>query len=269
MLFITPQIARRLELGHAMRNYYYIEALHNLKPEDKPDILETGGGVVLYAGPGSPINRAIGFGLGEPFDEDTLSQVEGFFSRHNTAPSFDVCPLAERSWLRLLEQRGYRLEKFFNVLALSLAEEIPFISGPAGVTVLQTQTGQAELWIYTTAVGFGESDPPSTEELEVMAPNFHSQIGTSYLAWVDDQPAGGGGMFISEGVVELGGASTRPEFRRRGVQTALLYQRLHDARQLGCDLALVMTRPGSDSQRNIQRAGFELAYTKAVLARPG
>lgn len=68
-------------------------------------------------------------------------------------------------------------------------------------------------------------------------------------------------------MVELGGASTRPEFRRRGVQSALIAQRLQAAYAQGCRLAYAKTSPGSDSQRNLQRAGFELAYSKAVMVK--
>jgi hypothetical protein len=41
--------------------------------------------------------------------------------------------------------------------------------------------------------------------------------------------------------------------------------RLAEARAAGCDLAVVTTRPGSPSQRNVQRAGFHLLYARAVL----
>ena len=69
------------------------------------------------------------------------------------------------------------------------------------------------------------------------------------------------------GVAEFGGASTRVAYRKRGVQTALLRHRLDAAYTLGCDLAMVMTTPGTVSQRNVQRAGFDVAYTKAIMAR--
>jgi GNAT superfamily N-acetyltransferase len=63
------------------------------------------------------------------------------------------------------------------------------------------------------------------------------------------------------------GASTLPEFRNRGLQSALLQARLNLACEAGCDLAVIVTRPGSVSQRNAERAGFRLAYTKAILMR--
>ena len=46
------------------------------------------------------------------------------------------------------------------------------------------------------------------------------------------------------------------EFRRRGVQTALIRRRLWDAAQSGCEYAVVSTIPGSGSQRNMERRGF-------------
>ena len=35
----------------------------------------------------------------------------------------------------------------------------------------------------------------------------------------------------------------------------------------GCDIAVVITQSGSKSQQNVQRRGFHLLYTRAVLVR--
>ena len=79
--------------------------------------------------------------------------------------------------------------------------------------------------------------------------------------------AGGGSIRITERVAQLSGAATLPAHRRRGVQSALLRARLHDASRQGCDLAVVTTEPGSKSQANVQRVGFALLYARAVLIR--
>ena len=88
-----------------------------------------------------------------------------------------------------------------------------------------------------------------------------------YLARRDGAPAGGASLRVSEGVAQLCGAATLPEHRRRGVQTALLAARLEVAGREGCDVAVVTTQPGSKSQENAQRRGFELLYTRAALVR--
>ena len=83
----------------------------------------------------------------------------------------------------------------------------------------------------------------------------------------DGVVAGGGGLRITEGVAQLIGAATAPAHRRQGVQTALLSTRLADAAAAGCDIAVVTTAPGSKSQQNVQRQGFHLLYTRAVLVK--
>jgi GNAT superfamily N-acetyltransferase len=53
-----------------------------------------------------------------------------------------------------------------------------------------------------------------------------------------------------------------PELRRHGLQTALVQSRMQWARKHDCDLAMMVAEAGSLSQRNAQRAGFEIAYTR-------
>jgi len=68
-------------------------------------------------------------------------------------------------------------------------------------------------------------------------------------------------------VAQLTGAATAPAHRRHGVQAALLSARLADAAAAGCDIAVITTQPGSTSQANAQRRGFDLLYTRAILVR--
>jgi ribosomal protein S18 acetylase RimI-like enzyme len=86
-----------------------------------------------------------------------------------------------------------------------------------------------------------------------------------YLARVEGEPAGGASLRIAAGIAQLCGAATLPAQRRRGVQSSLLAERLEQAGAAGCDLAVVTTQPGSKSQENVQRLGFELLYTRAIL----
>jgi hypothetical protein len=69
-------------------------------------------------------------------------------------------------------------------------------------------------------------------------------------------------LVIANGVGLLAGSSTIAEWRRRGAQRALLECRLQCATQAGCDLAMICAEPGSSSQRNAERAGFQIAYTR-------
>lgn len=88
-----------------------------------------------------------------------------------------------------------------------------------------------------------------------------------YVARCEGVVAGGASFRIAEGVGQLLGAATAPAYRRRGIHTALLSARLADAAAGGCDIAVVTTQPGSKSQENMQRRGFDLLYTRAVLVK--
>ena len=88
-----------------------------------------------------------------------------------------------------------------------------------------------------------------------------------YLALRDGVAAGGASLRMANGVAQFGGAATAAAHRRHGVHTALLSARLADAAAAGCDIAVVTTQPGSRSQQNVQRQGFHLLYTRAVLVK--
>ena len=63
----------------------------------------------------------------------------------------------------------------------------------------------------------------------------------------------------------LGPAAVTVESPRGGMHRELILARLHEALARGADLATASTLPGSGSQRNYERAGFRVAYTKVTL----
>ena len=82
------------------------------------------------------------------------------------------------------------------------------------------------------------------------------------------QPIATGTVCLGEGVALLAGACTVPEARKQGAQLALLEARLRAAAEQGCDLAMMCAAPGSASQRNAERHGFRIAYTRIKWRLP-
>ncbi len=111
-----------------------------------------------------------------------------------------------------------------------------------------------------------ESFPRELVE-RVMGDMASAEGFSRFLARRDGAPAGGASLRLSEGVAHLCGAATLPAHRRRGVQSALLAARLFVAAEAGCDVAVVITQPGSKSQENVERQGFHLLYARAILLR--
>jgi GNAT superfamily N-acetyltransferase len=85
-----------------------------------------------------------------------------------------------------------------------------------------------------------------------------------YLAELDGQPAAAAALFVTRNVGCLASAATLPAFRGRGAQSALIPARIADAHAAGCDMVATVAAFGSPSQRNLERAGLRIAYTKAT-----
>jgi GNAT superfamily N-acetyltransferase len=181
-----------------------------------------------------------------------------------------------------LARRGYVLTGFENVLGMALHESVAARaeSAATSIEIRTSNTVDERTWIDVVVAGFAhpdEFDGPASHESfsneslqRVMTAVARTEGLQRYLALRDDRPAGGASLRLCDGIALLCGSATLPEHRRRGVQTALVQRRLADAARAGCDVAVVTTQPGSKSQENAQRRGFELLYTRAILVRaPG
>ncbi|HEY6961786.1 MAG TPA: GNAT family N-acetyltransferase [Gaiellaceae bacterium] len=84
-----------------------------------------------------------------------------------------------------------------------------------------------------------------------------------FVAWDDDEPAGCGALYADGEVAWLGVGATRPEYRGRGAQSALLAARIEAGRAVGVRRFSCETgEEGGPSYRNLLRAGFHEAYVR-------
>jgi GNAT superfamily N-acetyltransferase len=265
-VFADLDLARRLETAEAAKYAAYARARPCVMPEVNPAVLSVAGGVAVYAGPDSPYNRAVGIGLRGPVSEAEFEQMEDFVANYSMTPKVSLCPLVDRSLLGHLSRAGYRVDMFMHtwVREISPVEDFHL---PKGIIICPASYDEANLWVRVAFKGGLDSEEAEPGRSAVIAAYPYMAHTTCYLAWIDGEAAGAGTLSMDHGLAELFGASTRPSFRNRGVQSALLVSRLAEAQRLGCDLAIVHTEPGSASQRNVERMGFRLAYTKVHLLK--
>jgi ribosomal protein S18 acetylase RimI-like enzyme len=102
-----------------------------------------------------------------------------------------------------------------------------------------------------------------------MAPFYQMERALAFVASVEGKlVACGTGLVIPEHrVFALCGAGTLAAFRGRGLQTALLRARMAAAVEAGCEYAAVVTQGGTISQRNAERLGFRVAYSKVTVIK--
>jgi ketosteroid isomerase-like protein/GNAT superfamily N-acetyltransferase len=237
-------------------------------------VIPVAGGVASFAGEGSPYNKVAGLGFGGVPDPAALDEIEQAFAAYGSPVQVELAHLADPAISAMLAGRGYQLESFENVLGRALTGASERVM-PPGVEVRPSGEEEFETWLDVVAEGSVHPDTqgvPWHEEFSreaiIGAERDSAAAGdTRYAALRDGVIVGGATMRLSEGVAQLTGAATVPAHRRRGVQTALLSARLADAAAAGCDVAVIITQPGSKSQQNAQRQGFDLLYTRAVLVK--
>ena len=261
MPFADLRLAQRLERaeGHACAEY--AEARRRLFPASGAEWMAYAGTYAVFDGIDSPISQSFGLGIFEELSPGTLDVIERFFVDRGAPVLHEVSPLAGAAALNLICARNYRPIEISNVLYRQV--ERPTTRGADRVRAHLIGREEGQLWTRIHAKGWSHEHPELVNFLlengEISAARKQNLC---FLAEIEGTPGAAGVLCIHNGVALLGGAATIPELRHRGLHRALLDERMRYAFDQGCDVAMVVAEPGSDSQRNAERNGFRIAYSR-------
>jgi hypothetical protein len=261
MMFSNLELSRRLERTEGQACLRFAEARRRLFPDSGAEWMECGGTYAVYDGAASPITQTFGLGIFEEISAAALDVIERFFLDREAPVMHEVSPYAGVAALDLLCARGYRPIEISNVLIRSV--EPPATPCSESIRVRIVGPEEAQLWTEISARGWVQDHPEFLDfllQLGLIAAGREQSL--CFLAEIDGKAGAAGVLCLHNGVALLGGASTIPELRRRGLQGALLAERMRYASAHGCDLAMMVAQAGSDSQRNAERKGFSVAYTR-------
>jgi GNAT superfamily N-acetyltransferase len=266
-LFCDTALAARIEQAEARFVAACSDATRARRGDAAGFTRPLAGGVACFAEPDSPFNKIAGLGFaGLPED---LDEVEAAFAESGAPVQVELCHLADPAVGAFLTARGYRLESYENVLGRRLGGPVEEATG----AVRPCRDDERETWLAAIADASTVTDTeglPSHEDFtrEIIVNALRDMAGVRrYTAERNGEFAGGASFRVTGGIAQFAGAATVPAHRRRGVQTALLRTRLAAATAAGCDVAIVTTLPGSKSQQNAQRQGFDLLYARAILVK--
>jgi hypothetical protein len=267
VLLADQGLARRLEEADMAVGMESAEIHANVNPGCGAVAEAHAGGVAVFLGVDSPLTQAIGIGMAGPVQPPDVDSLERFFFSRGSAVHVEVCPLADPSVIREMAVRNYHMVDFSNMMVRRIKVVEPAFAPGSGISVQFSRPEDADVWARTMVTGFGEHEVQTPENLAVLRSILLRSGTKGVLAWVEGRPAGGGALSFHDGVAAIYGASTVPSFRRLGVQTAVIRALMNYAVEAECDLAYTLTRPGSASQRNLERQGFRVAYTRSTLIR--
>jgi GNAT superfamily N-acetyltransferase len=261
MQFSDLVLSRRLEQteGHACAQF--ADARRRLSPNSTSEWKQFSGAYAVFDGIGSPSTQTFGLGLFEELTTASLDVIERFFLDHGAQIDHEVSPHAGVAALSLLCSRRYEPTEISNVMYRPIDK--PADEHHTSIRVRVAGPEDAQLWTDTSARGWTHDHPELLGIiLQTTAISSARDQSPCFLAEFEGQPGAAGSLCIHKGVALFAGASTVPEMRRRGLQNALLRERIRYAFDHGCDLAMMVAAVGSVSQRNAERMGFRIAYTR-------
>ncbi|HET6352600.1 MAG TPA: hypothetical protein VFG89_10805 [Coriobacteriia bacterium] len=267
-MFADTELAARLEALAADSLRGLAATAATVDPDVGVASLDVAGGVAVYLGDDSPVNQAIGIGFAGGVSSEQAAELEDFFGQRGQQPLAVVSPLAHLSVLNRLAARGWVADGFENVLVREIIGN-ECIDESRGVEVrLCEDEDEKALWAQIAAIAFSSPLEPQPQQFALSRVAASRPGARLLLAYVDGRPAACGELSVAGGVGWLSADGTLPHFRRRGAQQALQAARLAISAEEGCDLAVTESIPGSLSQRNMERAGFRVAYTRVDLILP-
>ena len=271
-IFSDLALSRRLERAEASANADFVEARAKFFPESGASWMEVAGAYAMFDGVGSPLTQTFGLGVLEPVTAEVLDRIETFFRERGSDTFHEISPMTDQSVLALLAERGYHPIELTSVMFRPIEPGVK-LTVPINNKLLVRLIGKEndadhELWANTTMKGWSTEGDFGDSLRDLFRLTAKKGIAPSFLAELDGQAIAAGALSMTDGVALLAGASTIPEGRRQGAQLALLEARLRYAAEQGCDLAMMCAAPGSASQRNAERQGFRIAYTRIKWQLP-
>jgi GNAT superfamily N-acetyltransferase len=265
-----PMLMRRVLRAWALDAAAFARVLADQDPTWGSETFELAGGQLVLCGPGLYVNRALAVALDRPLADHELATIEARSTAIGVLPAIEVSPATDGEAIDELTARGYVAETTVEALRRPVDDGTGIVPG-AAIAIERADGDLLPLWQETSALGWGHVTPTARRASDAFARAAAVIDGPGFLlgrADDDGRPVGCASLTIRDGVATFGGMSTVPAERRRGVQSALIRHRLAIAHAAGCDLATSTAVPGSDSERNLIRHGFEPWFALTTMVRP-
>ena len=258
----TIELVRKLERAEAEVSLRTVNVCRDRGADAR--VRSALGGWALDFGPGSPLSQVLYAGMESAVTEEELAGVEWAFTARGVATTISLCPFAHPSLVAMLGKRDYRITHFEHTLIRWLCESDQ-APGHNGIRIARREDWTACTDVLCDAFFPDGGVPDSVRGLFELL--FGAKGTEMFLATRDNAIAACGGVHIAGDVAVLAGDGTALPFRGRGLQNDLIRTRCDYARAQGCALAMSCTAPDTSSQRNYERQGFRIAYTKALLTK--
>lgn len=261
--------AARLEGTWARHAVAHASALRAADPSWGTTWFDLADGLVVLQGRGLYVNRALALGLTTDVVAGELDELERASDAAGVAATVDVVPATDPGLVSLLTARGYAPSGQVSVMTRRIDE--PALEVDPSIVVRPIAPDELSRWQEVSFAAWEHTSPDARRASDAYAAAAHATESERLMLAFDGnsgRPLGCASLIVRESLATLGGMSTLPAERGRGVQRALVAERLRLATAAGCDLAAVSAVVSGASERNLLRLGFDHQYVKTTWTRP-
>jgi len=202
-------------------------------------------------------------GFGSPVDRATIAEIVDFYVAAGTpSATIQIAPvLLPADWPEICAEFALAHGSSW----VKLEGEIDAAAREAsGLRVAAVGSDDLDEWAHAVFRGFGM---PPEHLASIAAESARRGTIQAFGAWHGDSIVAGASLAVVDGVGALLGASTLPEYRGRGAQSALIAIRARAARAAGVTRRIAETgRPSVEganpSLNNLVRAGLAPVYDR-------
>lgn len=259
---IDLDFCKRIERAEARGWHSALDYGRDAFPERDLAVTEIGGATVCFAGD-SFFSQTVGIGIDSNVRDEDLDAIAEFYHSRGVPARIISTPIAGDELARMLIRHGFTIEEYENALAGDLTQ----IHGERDSRV--EVWSEPKEWAEFSARAFEDGKDPgdgllfgsfmmaSHPNVIALALRENGEVMTT--GCIANEPDSIAGLFAT---------STALSARGRGYQTALIQDRIARAREAGSTIARATAKPGTASERNFRRAGFEVLYSRTTWVRP-
>lgn len=238
------------------------------------ECIDWAGGVAAFGGVGSWLNQAINGAMSGPVSREEVEAICQWFIDRRVEPKILLTTYSHPTLRQVLAEAGFTICSIETLFVTDLTtmdeQQTQLPQGTRIERVDSSDEDQVDAYSrFAAAIHFGASHAEPHIDSFRRAVRHPRSIA---LLLLDDQTNDIVAACGCEGFENLGalwGGAVAPSHRRRGIQKALIHERLLLLRQAGMRWATISSDPWIGTERNALRAGMRPAYTRLEMVRPG
>lgn len=257
-------ISEKIEIAEAEA---LIDIYYNMPPDTKKDcdvkFLRTENYLAMSSGkfPAVILNRVIGFGINKAVSPSDTEKIFNFYKNHPHPYSISLSPYAKPENLKdILKENNFTTRNSWNKFYRN-CEPVPEPETDLRVEEISSKYADDFADIVINVFKNPPELKPNVSQLAGRKNWYH------FLAFHNDLPAAAASMYVNGDTAWFGMATTYPEYRNKGAQSAIIAKRIIKANELGCKWISVETDVHSEekpnpSYLNMLKYGFNLVYKR-------